>query len=310
MSTVVTMRDMLEAGVHFGHKTRYWNPKMRSYIYGARDKIHIIDLEQTLPLFDNAMKLLSYTTAKRGKVLFVGTKRAARDVIKEEATRCGMPYVDHRWLGGMLTNYKTVRKSIKRLKELEAMFEKGTFGIRTKKEILTLEREKNKLECSLGGIKDMGGLPDMLFVIDVGNENIAVTEANRLGIPVIGIVDTNNSPDGVNHIIPGNDDSIRAIRLYVGSADDKIFQGREKSGTSVPDADDDFVEMYDAEKHDMDLEANNAEDNISVVMPTPVETRAPVVADEPEAATKVVVKKATVKKVVIKSATSAKKTDK
>ncbi len=307
MSTVVTMRDMLEAGVHFGHKTRYWNPKMRSYIYGARDKIHIIDLEQTLPLFNNAMKLLSYTTAKRGKVLFVGTKRAARDVVKEEARRCGMPYVDHRWLGGMLTNYKTVRKSIKRLKELETMFEKNAFGLRTKKEILTLEREKNKLDCSLGGIKDMSGLPDMLFVIDVGNENIAVTEANRLGIPVIGIVDTNNSPDGVDHIIPGNDDSIRAIRLYASSVADSILQGREKGGVSMSDVSDEFVEMYDAPETEHHIDADVSEDS-PVVSSVEMHTAAAIVEATPEK--KVVVKKATVKKVILKSATAAKKTDK
>lgn len=303
MSTSVTMRDMLQAGVHFGHKTRYWNPQMRPFIYGARDKIHIIDLEQTLPLFNNAMKLLGHTTAKRGKVLFVGTKRAARDVMQEEATRCGMPYVNHRWLGGMLTNYKTVRKSIKRLKELETMFEKESFGMRNKKEILTLSREKEKLDRSLGGIKEMGGLPDMLFIIDVGNEKIAIAEANRLGIPVIGIVDTNNTPDGVDHMIPGNDDSIRAIRLYASTVADSILQGREKETIQIEGSADEFVELQ--EDAPMKKAAAPAAEPASVE-PVVKEKAAAVESSEP--AKKATVKKATVKKATVKKA-AAKKTD-
>ncbi|OGT35190.1 MAG: 30S ribosomal protein S2 [Gammaproteobacteria bacterium RIFCSPHIGHO2_12_FULL_37_14] len=222
----VTMQDMLKAGVHFGHQTRYWNPKMASYIYGARNKIHIIDLGKTMPLFNDSLNFISGVAAKKGKVLFVGTKYAAQDIIKEEAERCKMPYVNRRWLGGMLTNYKTIRQSIKRLKELEAMFESGKFGRLTKKEILGLEREKDKLMNSLGGIKNVGGIPDALFVIDVGHEKIAVREANRLGIPVVGVVDSNNDPDGITYIIPGNDDSTRAIRFYIKSMADVILEAR------------------------------------------------------------------------------------
>lgn len=228
--TTVSMRDMLKAGVHFGHQTCHWNPKMREYIYGARNKIHIINLEKTVQLFSEAMHMISSIAAKKGKILFVGTKPAAQELIKAEASRCRMPYVDHRWLGGMLTNYKTIRQSIKRLKDLELMFEKSTFGRLTKKEILELTRDKAKLERSLGGIKNMAGLPDAIFVIDVGHENIAIAEANRLGIPVIGIVDTNNSPDGVSYVIPGNDDSIRSISLYVKCVADTILEARSASG--------------------------------------------------------------------------------
>lgn len=300
MSSNVTMRDMLQAGVHFGHKTRYWNPKMRNYIYGARDKIHIIDLEQTLPLFQNALKLLSHMTAKRGKVLFVGTKRAARDVIREEATRCGMPYVNHRWLGGMLTNYKTVRKSIKRLKELELMFEKNEFGLRTKKEILNLSREKDKLDRSLGGIKDMSGLPDVIFVIDVGNEDIAITEANKLGIPVIAVVDTNNSPDGVDHVIPGNDDSIRAIRLYTEAVANSILAGRTNETIAIDGSQDEFVEMDDATPTTRVVEALAEPVMVAVDAFGETETAA-----EPEAVldktAPPTVKKVTVKKTIVKN---------
>jgi small subunit ribosomal protein S2 len=223
----VSMQSMLKAGVHFGHQTRYWNPKMAAYIYGARNKIHIIDLSKTLPLFQDALNFIGGIAAKKGgKVLFVGTKFAAQDIIREEAARCGMPFVDHRWLGGMLTNYKTVRQSIKRLKELEAMFDSSKFGRLTKKEILGLTREKEKLHRNLGGIKNMGGIPDALFVIDVGQEHIAVLEAVRLGIPVVGVVDTNNSPDNINYMIPGNDDSTRAIRYYASTAADTILEAR------------------------------------------------------------------------------------
>jgi small subunit ribosomal protein S2 len=220
------MQDMLKAGVHFGHQTRYWNPKMANYIYGSRNKIHIIDLGKSLPLFQDALNFIGGVAARKGKVLFVGTKYAAQELLKQEAERCKMPYVDRRWLGGMLTNYKTIRQSIKRLKELEAMFDSGKFGRLTKKEILGLEREKGKLMNSLGGIKNMGGIPDALFVIDVGHEKIAVREANRLGIPVIGIVDSNNDPDGITYVIPGNDDSTRAIRFYTKSIADAILEAR------------------------------------------------------------------------------------
>lgn len=226
MSNVITMHQMLEAGVHFGHRKRDWNPKMSEYIYGIHYQVHIINLEKTLPLFKEALNFVSHLAAKRGKILFVGTKQAASDIIKEEATRCGMPYVNHRWLGGMLTNYKTIRQSIKRLRDLEASFESGAFEALTKKERLHLMREKEKLERSLGGIKDMGSLPDVLFVIDVGHEKIAIDEAVKLGIPVIGIVDTNNSPDRIDYIIPGNDDSLRAIQLYTQSIADIILDAK------------------------------------------------------------------------------------
>ena len=211
----VTMRQMLEAGVHFGHQARYWNPKMAPFIFGERNKIHIINLEKSLPAYLDAANFLGKITAAKGKVLFVGTKRSAREIIKEQANDCGMPYVNHRWLGGMLTNFKTVRQSIKRLKDLETMAADGSFAKVNKKEALELTREMEKLERSLGGIKNMSGLPDALFVIDVGHEKIAVSEAKKLGIPVVGVVDTNNSPDNIDYVIPGNDDAMRAIRLYV-----------------------------------------------------------------------------------------------
>lgn len=240
---VPNMRDMLKAGVHFGHQTCYWNPKMGPFIYGARNKIHIINLEKTLPMFKDALNFIGSTAAKKGKILFVGTKQAARDLVKDEAQRCHMPYVNHRWLGGMLTNYKTIRQSIRRLKELEMMFEKSAFGRLNKKEILNLTREREKLERSLGGIKNMGGLPDALFVIDVGHENIAIAEANRLGIPVIGIVDTNNNPDGVSYVIPGNDDSIRSIQLYTQHVADCILDARASNPEIVNAGADEFVEV-------------------------------------------------------------------
>ncbi len=238
----VTMRQMLEAGVHFGHQTRFWNPKMAPYIFGERNKIHIINLEKTLPLYKEAMNFLGSLAAKGGTVLFVGTKRAAREAIGEEARRCGMPYVNHRWLGGMLTNYKTVRQSIKRLKELEEMAGDGSFDRLSKKEALMLRREMDKLERSLGGIKDMRGIPDALFVIDVGHEKIAVSEAVKLGIPVVGVVDTNNSLEGVDYVIPGNDDAIRAIQLYVRGAADAILEGKT-SVIKQGSAEDEFVEV-------------------------------------------------------------------
>ena len=223
----ISMRQMLEAGVHFGHQTRYWNPKMSPYIFGHRNKIHIINLEQTLPLFNDAMNFLGTLAANGGKILFVGTKRAAQDVIREEAERCAMPYVNHRWLGGMLTNYKTIRQSINRLKEIESMESDGTLESRfNKKEALNMTREKIKLDRSLGGIKDMGGVPDALFVVDTGHEDIAVLEAKKLGIPVIGVVDTNNDPDSIDYVIPGNDDALRAVQLYVQGASAAVLEGR------------------------------------------------------------------------------------
>jgi small subunit ribosomal protein S2 len=225
----VSMKDMLQAGVHFGHQSRYWNPKMSQYIYGARNKIHIINLEHSLPAFRQALNTLKGMTERRQKILFVGTKRAASKVVKAEATRAGMPYVDQRWLGGMLTNYKTIRASIRRLRDLENQETDGTFEKITKKEVLMRRRAKEKLEQSIGGIKDMGGLPDALFVIDVDHERIAVAEANKLGIPVIGIVDTNSDPAGVDLVIPGNDDAIRAIELYMGAAANACIEGAGKA---------------------------------------------------------------------------------
>ena len=222
----VSMRLMLEAGVHFGHQTRFWNPQMSDYIFGSRNKIHIINLEKTLPMYMDAVNALGKIASQRGTILFVGTKRAARNIITEEAQRCGMPYVSHRWLGGMLTNYKTIRQSIQRLKDLEDMQTNGGFARLNKKEQLMLSREMEKKEKVMGGIKDMKGLPDAIFVIDVGHEDIAVKEANTLGIPVFGIVDSNNSPDGIDYIIPGNDDAIKAIRLYAEGIADAVIEGR------------------------------------------------------------------------------------
>ena len=237
----VTMRQMLEAGVHFGHQTRYWNPKMAPFIFGARGKIHIINLEKTLPLLNDAMNFVSKLAAKRGSIMFVGTKRAASAAMEEEAQRCGMPFVSHRWLGGMLTNYRTIRASVKRLKQLEGMHEDGSVEHLVKKEVLQLTRERDKLQRSLGGIKDMKSLPDALFVVDVHHEDIAIKEARILGIPVIAVVDTNCSPEGIDYIIPGNDDAIRSIRLYAQLAADAVLEGR----ASAPqvEVDDEFVEL-------------------------------------------------------------------
>ena len=242
----VSMRQMLEAGVHFGHQTRYWNPKMSSYIFGQRNKIHIINLEKTVPLYNDAMNFVGSLAANGGKVLFVGTKRAARDTVAEEAARCAMPYVNHRWLGGMLTNFKTIRQSIKRLKDLESMFEDGSVEVKfSMKEALGLRREMEKLNRSLGGIKDMGGVPDALFVIDVGYEKNAIAEANKLGIPVIGVVDSNNDPRNVDYVIPGNDDAIRAVQLYTQGASAAILEGRA-SAAQVAGAADEFAEIQEA----------------------------------------------------------------
>ena len=237
----VTMREMLEAGVHFGHQTRFWNPKMAPFIFGERNKIHIINLEQTMPMCRDAVNYLGKVTSKKGKVMFVGTKRAASESIKEEALRCGMPFVNHRWLGGMLTNFRTVRASIKRLKELEDMAASNNYEKISKKEILNLSREQEKLEKTLGGIKEMGGLPDVLFVIDVGYEKIAVQEAAKLGIPVVGIVDTNNSPDNIEYIVPGNDDSMRAIKLYTRMVADAILDAKQSIVTA--DAEAELIEV-------------------------------------------------------------------
>jgi small subunit ribosomal protein S2 len=232
----VSMRDMLSAGVHFGHQTRYWNPKMGKYIFGARNKIHIINLEHTVPAFNEALALVQQMASQKKKILFVGTKRAAQKIIKEQAERAGQPFVSHRWLGGMLTNYKTIRASIRRLAELTVQSQDGTFTKLTKKEALMRTRDMEKLERSIGGIKNIAGLPDALFVIDVDHERIAIQEANKLGIPVIGIVDTNSNPEGVDYVIPGNDDAIRAIKLYVAAIADACLDGA-KSVSAVPNKD-------------------------------------------------------------------------
>ena len=238
----VTMRQMLEAGVHFGHQTRYWNPKMAPFIFGHRNKIHIINLEKTLPMFGEAAKFARQLASNRGSILFVGTKRQARDIMAEEAARCGMPYISHRWLGGMLTNFKTVKQSVKRMKDMEAQLADSTLS---KKETLRLQREYDKLVTSLGGIKEMERLPDALFVVDVGYQKIAITEATKLGIPVIGVVDSNNTPEGVDYIIPGNDDSARAIRLYARGLADAVLEGKANMVEELVAAagEDEYVEV-------------------------------------------------------------------
>jgi small subunit ribosomal protein S2 len=241
----VTMRQMLEAGVHFGHQTRYWNPKMADYIFGQRNKIHIVNLEKTMQMYQDAMKYVRQLAANRGTILFVGTKRQAREIVQEEAVRAGMPFVDHRWLGGMLTNFKTVKASIKRLKDLEVMVTDGTFERMTKREALSHQRELDKLVKSLGGIKDMNALPDAMFVVDVGYHKIAVTEAKKLGIPIIGVVDTNHSPDGIAYVIPGNDDSSRAIRLYARGVADAVLEGKSTVIQEIVSAGDEFVEVQE-----------------------------------------------------------------
>jgi len=248
MST--TMRQMLEAGVHFGHQTRFWNPKMAPYIFGHRNKIHIVNLEKTLVMYQEAMKFVKKLSSNKGTILFVGTKRQAREIVKEEALRCGAPYVDHRWLGGMLTNFKTVKQSIKRLKEMEAMLADGSLEKLPKKEALGIQRELVKFERSLGGIKELTGVPDALFIIDVGYQKGAVVEANKLGIPIIGVVDTNHSPEGITHVIPGNDDSSRAIRLYARGVADAILEGRDMSVQEIVASGgaDEFVELETQEE--------------------------------------------------------------
>jgi small subunit ribosomal protein S2 len=272
MSTA-SMKDMLKAGVHFGHQCRYWNPKMDQYIFGARNKIHIINLEHTVPAFNQALAQIKQMAERRQKVLFVGTKRAASKIIKDEASRAGMPFVDQRWLGGMLTNYKTIRASIKRLKDLETQASDGTFEKLTKKEALMRRRDLEKLDKSIGGIKNMGGLPDALFVIDVDHERIAVTEANKIGIPVIGIVDTNSNPDGVDVVIPGNDDAIRAIQLYVEAAADACIAGRGDSELEAA-AKNEFVEETESA-------ANNDGPKVTVKAKAKAKDEASVEAEAP-----------------------------
>ncbi len=279
----ISMRQMLEAGVHFGHQTKYWNPKMSPYIFGHRNKIHIVNLEQTLPLFNDAMNFLGTLAANGGKILFVGTKRAAQEVIREEAERCAMPYVNHRWLGGMLTNYKTIRQSINRLKEIEKMEEDGTLESRfNKKEALNMTREKIKLDRSLGGIKDMGGVPDALFVVDTGHEDIAVLEAKKLGIPVIGVVDTNNDPDSIDYVIPGNDDAIRAVQLYVQGAAAAVLEGRASAAMVAAAGNPEESKAAEAEKPAKAEKPAEAEKPAkAAVSEKPAETAAPEEAAAP-----------------------------
>jgi small subunit ribosomal protein S2 len=242
----VTMRQMLEAGVHFGHQTRYWNPKMAPFIFGHRNKIHIINLEKTLVMYQEAVKFVRQLSSNKGSILFVGTKRQAREIIREEAMRASTPFVDHRWLGGMLTNFKTVKLSIQRLRDMGQMVQDGSLEKLSKKEQLTFQRELVKLERSLGGIKEMNGLPDALFVIDVGYQKGAITEANKLGIPVVGVVDTNHTPDGVDYVIPGNDDASRAVRLYTRGIADAILEGRSQTIKEI--VSDEFVEVDSSEE--------------------------------------------------------------
>ena len=267
--SIVSMRDMLQAGVHFGHQTRFWNPKMSQFIFGSRNKVHVINLEHTVPAFNEALEILRVEAAKGNQILFVGTKRAAQKIIKEQAERCDMPYVSHRWLGGMLTNYKTIRASIRRFRDLESQESDGTFDKLNKKEVLTRTRMKDKLENSIGGIKDMNGLPDILFVVDVDHERIAINEANKLGIPVVGIVDSNSNPDGVDYIIPGNDDSIRAIKLYAASIADAVLEGKAQSATIT--SKDEFVEQTEdvTAAPEVIAEVEAAEPQVEVVAEVP-----------------------------------------
>lgn len=267
--TTVNMRDMLQAGVHFGHQTRFWNPKMDQYIFGARNKIHIINLEQTVPAFNEALAYLQQLASNNNKILFVGTKRAASKIVKEQAERANMPFVSHRWLGGMLTNYKTIRASIKKYRDLEQQKNDGTFTKLTKKEALMRQREMDKLELSIGGIKDMGGLPDALFVIDVDHERIAILEANKLGIPVIGVVDSNSDPDGIDFVIPGNDDAIRAIKLYVVAAADAILAG--KAANSNFSSRDEFVEVDESAEDEKKGSSKKAEAKAETAEEAPAE---------------------------------------
>ncbi len=293
----VSMRQMLEAGVHFGHQTRFWNPKMGPYIFGKRNNIHIINLEHSLPMFNDALNFVGSLASKKGRILFVGTKRAAQDIISEEAIRANMPFVNRRWLGGMMTNYQTVKKSIQRLKDLDILIESGKLEGLKKKEALTLTREHAKLENSLGGIKEMGSLPDALFVIDVDYESIAILEANKLGIPVIAVVDSNCSPDGVDYVVPGNDDSMRAIRLYVSSIADAAIEGRAAAATT---ADEEAVAA---------AEAPAKEEAVEVVVKKAPAKKAPT-KEEAKPAAKAAPAEKPVKKPAAKKTAPAKKSDK
>jgi len=275
--SIVSMRDMLQAGVHFGHQTRFWNPKMSRYIFGSRNKVHVINLEHTVPAFNEALEILRVEAAKGNQILFVGTKRAAQKIIKEQAEHSGMPYVSHRWLGGMLTNYKTIKASIRRFRELEAQESDGTFAKLNKKEVLTRTRMKDKLENSIGGIKDMNGLPDILFVVDVDHERIAINEANKLGIPVVGIVDTNSNPDGVDYVIPGNDDSIRAIKLYAASIADSILEGKAQASSVT--SKDEFVEEVEVEAPAVEAVAEVTSVSVDEVVAEVAPVEAPVVEE-------------------------------
>ncbi len=304
----ISLRDMLEAGVHFGHRTRFWYPKMRPYIFGERNQIHIINLEKTLPLFEEACNFLGSVAAKGGNVMFVGTKRQASKVVREAATRSASPYVDHRWLGGMLTNFKTVRNSIKRLKELDEQFESGQADKLIKKERLQIERERTKLERTLSGIKNMNGLPDALFVIDVKYEYIAIAEARKLGIPVVAVVDTNCKPEDIDYVIPGNDDAIRSIRLYAETIADAIIEGRHSVATApVAAGADDFIEMDDAsaealiEKVKIEADSADTAEKAEAAATAPAEAKSEVETEAVPVAKKAVKKKA-VKKAVKKKA--------
>ena len=284
----INMRQMLEAGVHFGHQTRYWSPTMAPYIFGSRNKIHIINLETTLPLFQEAMNFLGSVTAAKGKVLFVGTKRQASKLVREHAERCGCPFVDHRWLGGMLTNFKTVKNSIARLIELDELNSSGAIDRLSKKEALILERERSKLDRSLSGIRDMTGLPDCIFVIDVDHEKIAVAEAKKLKIPVVGIVDTNSSPEGIDYPIPGNDDAIRAVRLYLSHAADAVLEAKSILPEVITGDADDYVEISEnvdaasvAEDDPIDVPTSPVvSEEVAEVAPDPVEEGAPLEESE------------------------------
>ncbi|MGM0562751.1 MAG: 30S ribosomal protein S2 [Pseudomonadota bacterium] len=300
----VTMRQMLEAGVHFGHQTRFWNPKMGQYIFGERNKIHIINLEKTMPLFNDAMNYLSSMASKNGKILFVGTKRAARDIIREEAARAGMPYVDQRWLGGMLTNFHTVKQSIRRLKDIEEQLQDGTAEKLIKKEQLLMAREADKLQRTLGGIKDMERLPDCLFIIDNGYEKIAVNEAVKLGIPVVAVVDTNNPLTDIDYPVPGNDDAIRAIKLYTSAAADAVIEGRQSAQmTKVADKSDDFVEVDEGETAPKAAPAAAKAEKPEEEKPAPAAKKA---ASKKAATKKAATKKAASKKAATKKAATKK----
>lgn len=302
----VTMREMLEAGVHFGHQTRFWNPKMAPFIFGERNKIHIINLEKTLPMCNDATGYLGKIASQKGKIMFVGTKRAAQKYVKDAAESCNMPYVNHRWLGGMLTNFRTVRQSIRRLKELEEMAEKNAYDVKNKKEILDLQREQEKLNKTLGGIKEMGGLPDALFVIDVGYEKIAVQEATKLGIPVVGVVDTNNSPDDIEYIVPGNDDSMRAIALYTRLAADAINVGKSTIASAA--GDDELIELSDEDTSVPAAPAKKAAPKKVAAAKTEEAAEEPAaeVAEEASEDKKVATKKAATKKAATKKAATKK----